>query len=65
MNIIYNQLGGQLGPRAGGGKNVGVKKSRRKRVSRLNIATYNMRTLLRDVRVSHVLVHAVYNFLIN
>ena len=38
----------QEGLRAGGANNLWVKMSRRKRVSRLKAATYNVRTLLRD-----------------
>ena len=42
---------GQQGLRAGGAKNLWINMSRRKRVSRLKIATYNIRTLLRDERI--------------
>ena len=47
---VCDQGGGfdQQGLRAGGAKNLWIKKSRRKKVSRLKIATYNVRTLLRD-----------------
>ena len=39
---------GQVGLRTVGAKNLWIKKSRRKRVVRLQIATYNVRTILRD-----------------
>ena len=45
---------GQLGLRAGGAKNLWVKKSHRKRVSKLKIATYNVRTLLRDEHIQEL-----------
>ena len=47
---VHDQGGGsgQLGLLAGGAKNLWVKKSRRKRVSILKIATYNAKHLLRD-----------------
>ena len=45
---------GQLGLRAGGAKNLWVKMSRRKRVSRLDIATYNVTTLLTDKHIQEL-----------
>ena len=50
---VHDQGGGsgQLVLRAGAAKNLSVKKTRRKRVSRLKIASYNVRTLLRDEHV--------------
>ena len=47
---VHDQGGGsgQQGLRAGSVKNLWVKKRRRKWVSRLKIATYNVRTLLRE-----------------
>ena len=47
---VHDQEGGTgcLGLRAGGANTLWVKKSRRKRVGKLKIATYNVRTLLRD-----------------
>ena len=50
---VYDQGGGS-GQLAGGAKNLWVKKSRRKRVSRLKIATYNLRTLLRYEHVQEL-----------
>ena len=53
---VHDQGGGcgQLELRAGGAKNLWVKKSRRKRVIRLKIATYNVRTLLRDKHIQEL-----------
>jgi len=47
---VHDQDGGsgKLGLRAEGAKILWVKKSRRKRISKLKIATYNIRTRLRD-----------------
>ena len=39
---------GQLGLRARGANNIWVKKSCRNRISKLKIATYNVRTLLKE-----------------
>ena len=51
MTIDQGVGSSQLGRGAGGAKKLWVKKSRRKRVSRLRIATYNVRTLLRDEHI--------------
>ena len=53
---VHDQGGGsgQLVLRAGGAKNLWAKKSRQKRVSRLKIATYNVRTLLRDEHIQEL-----------
>ena len=53
---VHDQGGGssQLGLRAGGAKNLCVKKSHGKRVSRLKIATYNVRPLLRDEHIQEL-----------
>ena len=50
---VHNQGGGsgQIELRAGGAKNLWVKKSRRKRVDRLKIAPYNIITLLRNEHI--------------
>ena len=47
-------VSGQLGLRAGGGKNVWVKKRHRKRVNRLKTATYNVSAILRDEHIQEV-----------
>ena len=39
---------------AGGAKNLWVKKSSRKRVSRLKITNYNVRTLIRDEHIQEL-----------
>ena len=53
---VHDQGGGtgQLGLRVGGAKNLWVKKNRRNRVNRLKIATYNVRTLLRDEHIQEL-----------
>ena len=53
---VHDQGGGsgQLELCAGGAKNLWVKKSRRKRVSRLKIARCNVRTLLRDEHIQEL-----------
>ena len=53
---VYDQGGssGQLGLRAGGAKNVWVKKRHRKRVNRLKIATYNVSAILRYEHIQEV-----------
>ena len=54
--IVHDQGGGsgQLVLHAGGANNLWVKKSRRKRVSRLKIATYKVRPLLRDEHIQEL-----------
>ena len=53
---VHDQGGGSgpLGLRAGGAENIWVKISRRKMVNRLTIATYNVRTLLRDGHIQEL-----------
>ena len=53
---VYDQGGGsgQLGLRAGGAKNLWVKKRHQKRVNRLKIATYSISTILRDEHIQEV-----------
>ena len=50
---VHDQGGGsgQLVLRAGGAKNLLLKRSRRKRLSRQKMATYNVRTLPRDEHI--------------
>ena len=50
---VHDQ-GGSSGQRAGGAKNLWVKWSHQNRVSKLRVATYNIRTLLRDEHIQEL-----------
>ena len=56
ITLVHDQGGGsgQQGILAGCAKNLWVKKTRLKRVSRLKIATYNVRTVLREEHIQEL-----------